>query len=98
MKEVESRKTPLQVNMDNLGKQLSFLSFGIIAVIVLIGFIQKRNYLEMFQIGGLLKLLIKSYLFFFSIFYSKLSGSSNSRRVTYCSDSYVGIRSFKNGR
>ncbi|KAG2225442.1 hypothetical protein INT45_010078 [Circinella minor] len=51
MQQVENRKTPLQVNMNELGKQLSFLSFGIIVVIVLIGLIQGRNWLEMFTIG-----------------------------------------------
>ncbi|KAJ8654913.1 calcium-transporting P-type ATPase, PMR1-type [Lichtheimia ornata] len=51
MQQVENRKTPLQVSMNDLGKQLSFLSFGIIAVIVLIGLIQRRPWLEMFTIG-----------------------------------------------
>ncbi|RUS32614.1 hypothetical protein BC938DRAFT_474905 [Jimgerdemannia flammicorona] len=48
---VEDRKTPLQISMDELGKQLSYLSFGIIGVIVLIGIIQGRKWLEMFTIG-----------------------------------------------
>lgn len=52
MQQVENRKTPLQVSMNDLGKQLSILSFGIIAVIVLIGLIQRRPWLEMFTIGG----------------------------------------------
>lgn len=52
MQQVENRKTPLQVSMNELGKQLSMLSFGIIAVIVLIGLIQRRPWLEMFTIGG----------------------------------------------
>ncbi|KAI8144103.1 PMR1-type calcium-transporting P-type ATPase [Fennellomyces sp. T-0311] len=51
MQQVENRKTPLQVSMNELGKQLSFMSFGVIAVIVLIGLIQKRHWLEMFTIG-----------------------------------------------
>ncbi|KAI9019021.1 PMR1-type calcium-transporting P-type ATPase [Hyaloraphidium curvatum] len=51
MKEVETRKTPLQANMDQLGKQLSVLSFGIIGVIMLIGVVQGRQMLEMFTIG-----------------------------------------------
>lgn len=42
MKEVESRRTPLQMKMDELGKQLSFLSFGIIGIIALVGVIQVR--------------------------------------------------------
>ncbi|ORY48171.1 calcium-transporting P [Rhizoclosmatium globosum] len=51
MKEVENKKTPLQVSMDELGKQLSFLSFLLIFVIVLIGVYQGRPMLEMFTIG-----------------------------------------------
>eukprot|EP00752_Nemacystus_decipiens_P005424 g4916.t2 len=51
MKEVESRRTPLQMKMDELGKQLSFLSFGIIGIIALVGVIQGKKLLEMFNIG-----------------------------------------------
>lgn len=40
MKDVESRRTPLQMKMDELGKQLSFLSFGIIGIIALVGVLQ----------------------------------------------------------
>lgn len=40
MKDVESRRTPLQMKMDELGKQLSVLSFGIIGVIALVGVLQ----------------------------------------------------------
>ena len=39
--------------MDELAKKLSFISFAIIGVIVLIGVVQKRSWLEMFTIGGL---------------------------------------------
>ncbi|KAG4105484.1 PMR1-type calcium-transporting P-type ATPase [Neocallimastix lanati (nom. inval.)] len=49
--EVESRKTPLQEKMDELGKQLSAFSIGIILVIILIGIIQGKNWLEMFNVG-----------------------------------------------
>lgn len=42
MKEVESRRTPLQMKMDELGKRLSFLSFGIIGVIAVVGVLQVR--------------------------------------------------------
>jgi Ca2+-transporting ATPase len=51
MQEVEVRKTPLQISMNDLGKQLSMFSFGVIGVIVLIGIIQKRSWLDMFTIG-----------------------------------------------
>ncbi|KAJ3159460.1 High affinity Ca2+/Mn2+ P-type ATPase-like protein [Geranomyces michiganensis] len=51
MKEVEVRKTPLQLKMDHLGKQLSLGSFIIIGFITLIGILQGRHWLEMFTIG-----------------------------------------------
>ncbi|KAI8337510.1 PMR1-type calcium-transporting P-type ATPase [Chlamydoabsidia padenii] len=51
MQEVDVRKTPLQISMNELGRQLSIFSFGVIGVIVLIGLIQKRSWLEMFTIG-----------------------------------------------
>ena len=47
----ESPKTPLQKSMDQLGKQLSMYSFGIIGLIFLLGIIQGRQWLEMFTIG-----------------------------------------------
>ncbi|KAG5642209.1 hypothetical protein DXG03_003400 [Asterophora parasitica] len=51
MQDVEEKRTPLQLNMDELAQKLSFLSFGVIGVIVLIGVIQQRSWLEMFTIG-----------------------------------------------
>uniref|UniRef100_A0A1I8HDG5 P-type Ca(2+) transporter n=1 Tax=Macrostomum lignano TaxID=282301 RepID=A0A1I8HDG5_9PLAT len=51
MQEEEAPKTPLQRNMDRLGKQLSFYSLCIIVGIVIIGLLQRRQMLEMFQIG-----------------------------------------------
>ncbi|TPX71624.1 hypothetical protein CcCBS67573_g06110 [Chytriomyces confervae] len=51
MKGVETRKTPLQASMDELGKQLSLMSMLLILVIVLIGVYQGRPMLEMFTIG-----------------------------------------------
>ncbi|KAI8927779.1 PMR1-type calcium-transporting P-type ATPase [Entophlyctis helioformis] len=51
MKDVETRKTPLQAKMDILGKQLSGASFAVIAVITLVGILQGRNWLEMFTVG-----------------------------------------------
>ncbi|XP_071092308.1 calcium-transporting ATPase type 2C member 1-like [Haliotis cracherodii] len=47
----ESPKTPLQISMDLLGKQLSFYSFLIIGIIMLLGWIQGRGVLDMFTIG-----------------------------------------------
>lgn len=40
MKDVETRRTPLQLKMDELGKRLSLLSFGIIGVIAIVGVLQ----------------------------------------------------------
>jgi Ca2+-transporting ATPase len=51
MKDVEVRKTPLQIKMDELGKTLSIFSFGIIVVIGLVGMVQGKTFLSMFNIG-----------------------------------------------
>lgn len=51
MQDVEERRTPLQLSMDELAKKLSIISFGIIGVICLIGVFQHRSWLEMFTIG-----------------------------------------------
>jgi P-type Ca2+ transporter type 2C len=51
MQAEEAPKTPLQKSMDILGKQLSFYSFGIIGVIMFIGYLQGRPTLEMFTIS-----------------------------------------------
>lgn len=51
MQSEESPKTPLQKSMDALGKQLSGFSMGIIVLIVLLGWIQGRDILEMFNVG-----------------------------------------------
>lgn len=52
MQDVEEKRTPLQLDMDDLAKQLSIFSFIVIGLIVLIGVIQKKDWLEMFTIGG----------------------------------------------
>ena len=52
MQEIEEKRTPLQASMDELGTKLSKLSFGIIGVIVVIGVLQSRSWLDMFTIGG----------------------------------------------
>jgi Ca2+-transporting ATPase len=49
--EIERPRAPLQASMDRLGQDLSYMSFVVIAVIVIIGLIQGRHWLEMFQIG-----------------------------------------------
>ena len=50
--QVEERRTPLQLRMDELAQKLSVLSFGVIGVICVIGVLQSRSWLEMFTIGG----------------------------------------------
>lgn len=50
--QVEEKRTPLQMAMDDLAKRLSIFSFGVIGVIIIIGVWQKRGWLEMFTIGG----------------------------------------------
>ncbi|KAJ3256936.1 High affinity Ca2+/Mn2+ P-type ATPase-like protein [Boothiomyces macroporosus] len=49
--EVDKPKTPLQLKMDELGKHLSFASFVLIAVISLLGILQGKQWLEVFQIA-----------------------------------------------
>ncbi|KAI3405108.1 PMR1 [Candida oxycetoniae] len=51
MSEIEKPKTPLQQAMDKLGKDLSIFSFTIIGIICLIGIVQGRSWLDMFQIS-----------------------------------------------
>jgi Ca2+-transporting ATPase len=51
LQEIESPRTPLQASMDRLGKELSYMSFGVIAFIMLLGLWRGWAFLEMFQIG-----------------------------------------------
>jgi Ca2+-transporting ATPase len=51
LQEIESPRTPLQLSMDRLGKELSYMSFGIIGLIMLVGMWRGRKFLELFQIG-----------------------------------------------
>ncbi|NWR12232.1 AT2C2 ATPase, partial [Paradoxornis webbianus] len=51
MQAEETPKTPLQKSMDRLGKQLTLFSFGIIGLIMLIGWLQGKSLLSMFTIG-----------------------------------------------
>lgn len=51
LQEIESPRTPLQLSMDRLGKDLSYMSFGVIAFIMIIGLIRGWPFLELFQIG-----------------------------------------------
>jgi P-type Ca2+ transporter type 2C len=51
LQEIESPRTPLQLTMDRLGQELSYVSFGVIALIVVVGLLQGMPWLEMFTIG-----------------------------------------------
>uniref|UniRef100_A0A7R9U9C9 Calcium-transporting ATPase n=1 Tax=Pinguiococcus pyrenoidosus TaxID=172671 RepID=A0A7R9U9C9_9STRA len=51
LRDMEDPKTPLQLKMDELGKSLSIMSFGVIGLISLIGYLRGRSLLSMFQIG-----------------------------------------------
>ena len=48
---IEAPRTPLQLSMDQLGKQLSYISFAIIGVIVLLGLVQGKKLLDLFTIA-----------------------------------------------
>lgn len=51
MADIVKPKTPLQLSMDKLGKDLSLLSFIVIGLICVIGVLQGKAWLEMFQIS-----------------------------------------------
>ncbi|KAK3717946.1 High affinity Ca2+/Mn2+ P-type ATPase-like protein [Vermiconidia calcicola] len=51
LQEIESPRTPLQLSMDRLGKELSYMSFGVIGLIMLVGLWREMDFLELFQIG-----------------------------------------------
>ncbi|KAF2147063.1 uncharacterized protein K452DRAFT_293546 [Aplosporella prunicola CBS 121167] len=51
LQEIESPRTPLQLSMDRLGKDLSYMSFCVIGFIMLVGLWRGWQFLEMFQIG-----------------------------------------------
>lgn len=51
LSEIESPRTPLQLTMDRLGQELSYMSFAVIGLIMLVGVLQGRQILEMFTIG-----------------------------------------------
>jgi Ca2+-transporting ATPase len=51
LSEISTPRTPLQSSMDKLGKDLSYASFGVIGLIVLLGLWQGREWLDMFQIA-----------------------------------------------
>lgn len=51
LQEIESPRTPLQQSMDRLGKDLSYMSFIVIGLIMLVGLWRGMKFLELFQIG-----------------------------------------------
>ncbi|KAK4548820.1 hypothetical protein LTR36_008593 [Oleoguttula mirabilis] len=51
LQEIESPRTPLQLSMDRLGKDLSYMSFAVIGMIMLVGLWRGMQFLELFQIG-----------------------------------------------
>lgn len=51
LQEIESPRTPLQMSMDSLGKDLSYFSFAVIAFIMLVGLLRGWKVLDMFQTG-----------------------------------------------
>jgi Ca2+-transporting ATPase len=51
LKEVGERKTPLQEAMETLSEQISKFSFGVVAIIFLIGVVTGKPWLEMFTMG-----------------------------------------------
>ncbi|KAK5137187.1 hypothetical protein LTR08_000692 [Meristemomyces frigidus] len=51
LQEIESPRTPLQLSMDRLGKDLSYMSFAVIGLIMLVGLWRGLQFLELFQIG-----------------------------------------------
>ncbi|XP_073911650.1 calcium-transporting ATPase type 2C member 2 isoform X2 [Castor canadensis] len=51
MQAEETPKTPLQKSMDKLGKQLTLFSFGIIGLLMLVGWMQGKPLLSMVTIG-----------------------------------------------
>lgn len=51
LSEIDKPKTPLQNSMDKLGKDLSYASFVVIGLIMLIGVWQGRSWMDMFQVG-----------------------------------------------
>ena len=51
LQEIESPRTPLQLAMDQLGKNLSYMSLTVIFFIMIIGLLREWKFLDMFQIG-----------------------------------------------
>ena len=71
MKDIEQRKSPLQIKMDELGKKLSIFSFAVIACIMALGIFQGKTFLSMFNIGALImyqNVIFEIVFFYLSIY------------------------------
>ncbi len=90
LKEVGDKKTPLQEAMETLSEQISKFSFGVVAVIFIIGVVTGKNWLEMFTMG-----VSRSFLFNIIDF---TSCCCYSRRFAYCCYSYIGYGCNPNGQ
>ena len=51
IQEMDEKRTPLQLKMDEIGRKLSIMAFAIVAVIFVIGALQGKPLLDMFTIG-----------------------------------------------
>jgi Ca2+-transporting ATPase len=51
IQKVEERKTPLQLKLDQLGKQLSVFGIAVVTIIFTFGALQKMDLLEMFMVA-----------------------------------------------
>ena len=102
MQSEEAPKTPLQKSMDTLGKQLSFYSFAIIGFIMFIGYLQGRDWLEMFTISVRLvrinyyKIYFKS-IYSFILFILKFGSCCDSRGSAHRGHGHVGSGCHSNG-
>ncbi len=51
LQEVEERRTPLQENLDEMGKRLAVVALGVVSLIVFLGLLRGEDILEMFIWG-----------------------------------------------
>jgi Ca2+-transporting ATPase len=51
MRDTEERRSPLQCHLDRLGQQLSIYSLGVIAVLAIVGIIQRQPLLQIFTVA-----------------------------------------------
>ena len=51
LESVQTSKTPLQINLDKVGRKLAQAAFGLVAVIVVLGLLRGQPFIEMFIFG-----------------------------------------------